>query len=702
MNIINIIILLTAGIFLTIAIQQTVIWFQNKKSKHYLLFALTSFFTLCTALGELIVLNTSEIEKYAFTMRWFHVPLAGMIISLTWFIHAYMKVEKKTIPYLITALWGIALIFNFSSSSSLTFSELSGLQKINLSESTFYYVPTGTLNNWRHIADLASIVFLIYTLISSIRFFKKGNKERAVVLGGSIVLFILIAGITAPLADIGLIKFPPTISFPFLFIIIAINIQLTRDVVLAKILSNKLINEEKKWADIKQNSELLILETNSNFELTYLNPHFTKTTGYNLNDLSPGGWFEKIVPEETRKKNEAIYEKLTTEFNCHNYNSRIIAKKGNLIDINWTTIGMFDVHEKVSGIIAIGTDITEKIKYFNEIEQLKIQLEKENFILKEELSVSNSSHHLICKSSPSIYVKEKALEVASTDSIVLLEGETGTGKEVFARFIYENSQRPQQPFIKVNCSAIPKELIESELFGHEKGAFTGAGRQRRGLFEQANGGTLFLDEIGELPLEMQPKLLRVLQDGEFKRIGGEKLLKTDVRIITATNRILQQEVKNGNFRKDLFYRINVFPITIPPLKKRKEDIPLFISYFTKLYSEKHNKIINRVSKHTYDSFNKYHWPGNIRELQNIIERAVILAKGDILKTNGLLGEFKETNDHQSLKTSLEEVEKQHILKILKETDWQINGEGGAAQILEINPSTLRSRIKKLKIDKFQN
>jgi transcriptional regulator with GAF, ATPase, and Fis domain len=288
-------------------------------------------------------------------------------------------------------------------------------------------------------------------------------------------------------------------------------------------------------------------------------------------------------------------------------------------------------------------------------------------------------------------------QVASTDSTVLILGETGTGKELLARAIHSISNRADRPLVKVNCATLPENLIESELFGHEKGAFTGATSRKIGRFELAQDGTIFLDEIGELPLSLQTKLLRVLQEGEFERLGDPKTFKVDVRVIAATNRILEKEIEEGSFRKDLFYRLNVFPIKIPPLRERREDIPLLVKHFLKKYNTKVGKELQLISKEMMERLQSYDWPGNVRELENIIERAVVTSTGKKL----LIGNWLT---HSSAQTSskilpLEEMEKRYIIDILEMTEWKVSGEKGAAKILDINPQTLVSRMKKLGIQK---
>jgi transcriptional regulator with GAF, ATPase, and Fis domain len=296
------------------------------------------------------------------------------------------------------------------------------------------------------------------------------------------------------------------------------------------------------------------------------------------------------------------------------------------------------------------------------------------------------------------YVLFKIAEVAPTESTVLITGETGTGKELVARAIHDASGRRDRPLVKVNCAALSPSLIESEFFGHEKGAFTGASARKIGRFELADGATIFLDEIGELPTELQVKLLRVIQEGEFERLGSSNTIKADVRIIAATNRNLDLEVKKGVFREDLWYRLNVFPITVPPLRQRREDIALLVEHFASRFSKKLGKEITSVSPATLKSLRDYSWPGNVRELANVIERAVISSRGSTLVIGRDFTEPAADKLLQANKT-LEELERDYILRILNETGWRIEGQQGAARILGINPSTLRARIVKLGIQK---
>ncbi|MBN2061323.1 MAG: sigma 54-interacting transcriptional regulator [Deltaproteobacteria bacterium] len=332
-----------------------------------------------------------------------------------------------------------------------------------------------------------------------------------------------------------------------------------------------------------------------------------------------------------------------------------------------------------------------------EIKKLKDQLEAERAYLQEEIRLEYNHENIIGQSDGLNYVLYKVEQIAGSDTIVLVLGETGTGKELVARAIHGLSQRKERALVKVNCATLPSNLIESELFGHEKGAFTGAHSRHAGRFEIANGATLFLDEIGELPLELQPKLLRVVQDGEFERLGGSHTIKVDVRIIAATNRNLEEEVKRGRFREDLWYRLNVFPITMPPLRDRLDDIPPLVDFYVKKISRRMGKKIEIIPKSVMDALQNYHWPGNVRELENVLERAVINSSGSKLR---IVDEF-ENQQKKSYTTQrkLEAVEREHIMNILEQTKWKVSGKNGAAEILGLNRSTLRARMQKLGIIK---
>jgi formate hydrogenlyase transcriptional activator len=341
-------------------------------------------------------------------------------------------------------------------------------------------------------------------------------------------------------------------------------------------------------------------------------------------------------------------------------------------------------------------DITERVL----MEQEKARLEAQNIYLQEEIKGSHNFEELIGGSTSLKKVLKNVGRVAPTDSTVLITGETGTGKELIARAIHNLSPRRGRPLVKVNCAAIPAGLIESELFCHEKGAFTGALTKKMGRFEVADKGTIFLDEIGELPLDLQSKLLRVLQEGEFERVGGMQTFKVNVRIIAATNRDLEQQSKTGHYRPDLYYRLNVFPIHLPALREREGDIPMLVQFFVRKFAANFGKKIDRISERMMAGLQRYHWPGNIRELEHVIERAVILSEGSELEPIDWLSQHNGKAGAAKTQT-LEEMERQHIVEVLDQTSWRVSGEKGAAKILGLNPTTLEARMKKLDITRVK-
>lgn len=355
-------------------------------------------------------------------------------------------------------------------------------------------------------------------------------------------------------------------------------------------------------------------------------------------------------------------------------------------------------------LMGVSIDVTDRREMesqlrerLEEIQQLKLQLEEENLYLRGEIKLDRGFEKIVGNSDALNYVLFKVKQVAPTDATVLILGETGTGKGMVAHAIHEMSLRKDRPMITVDCAALPANLIESELFGREKGAFTGAYAKQIGRFEIAHGGTIFLDEIGEMPLELQAKLLRAIQEGKFERLGSPRTMKVDVRVIAATSRDLKAEVQNRRFREDLFYRINVFPISIPALRMRKDDIPLLVSYFVEKYARKVGRRYDSIPKSTLNILLNQSWPGNVRELEHVIERAVIISSGPVLRIIDWPEiEITETTPKESLK-GLKVVEREHILRTLEETHWRIDGTDGAAAVLGLHPSTLRFRLKKLNI-----
>ena len=490
-----------------------------------------------------------------------------------------------------------------------------------------------------------------------------------------------------------------------------------------KLATEALRKSEEYFKSITQNSSDVIIIVNKLGTITYVSPSVERFSGYKTTDLIGKDAFDFIAAADIDKAihdfGEAILTKgidIPNSFRMRHKNGSEIVVEGlgkNLLDdpvVKGFVMNVRDVTErkKMEEALQKSHDelelrveerTVELKKALSEIEAMKDLLEAENIYFRQENKMKHRFENIIGQSDGLKYVLYRAQQVASMNTTILILGETGTGKELIAAAIHNMSARKERPLIMVNCAALPGNLIESELFGREKGAFTGADIRRMGRFEVANGSTLCLDEIGELPLELQGKLLRVIQHNEFERLGSSQTIKVDVRIVATTNRNLEEEVRNCRFRQDLYYRLNVFPITVPPLRQRKDDIMPLVKAFTERYSRKMGKQITSIQNETMKVLQDYSWPGNIRELESVIERAVILCPGPVLELVDKLG--TSSCEFSSTMKTLEETERNQILKILSETKWRIEGKDGAATILGIHPSTLRAKMHKFKIVRQQ-
>jgi PAS domain S-box-containing protein len=460
-------------------------------------------------------------------------------------------------------------------------------------------------------------------------------------------------------------------------------------------------SEERFGKAFRANPQPMSLTTVAEGRYVDVNDSFLAMSGYTRDEVIGHTSLELKVWDAAKTRSDFV-QHLSEQGSAVNVETRFHTKDGSQRVLLSSAESLDIAGEKC--LLMASSDITERKESeealrsaHEEVSRLKNQLEEENIYLREEINLELNFGEMVGASDALKYVLFKIAQVGPTESTVLISGETGTGKELVARAIHNASDRRDRPLVKVNCGALSASLIESELFGHEKGAFTGAATRKVGRFELANGATIFLDEIGELPPELQVKLLRVIQEGEFERLGSSTTIKADVRIIAATNRNLDLEVKKGTFREDLWYRLNVFPISVPPLRQRREDIPLLVQHFASRFSRKLGKEITSVSPATLKRLRDYSWPGNVRELANVIERAAISSQGSTLRIGG---EFTEPGaDKLQTTKTLDELEREHILRIVNETGWRIEGRQGAARILAINPSTLRARMVKLGIQK---
>ena len=444
--------------------------------------------------------------------------------------------------------------------------------------------------------------------------------------------------------------------------------------------------------------------TNMDGSLNYVSPSCERVSGYPPQAFirNPSLFWEIIIPED-RDIWDRHYHDSRKEHKDTEIQFRIQHRDGAVRWIEHVCQPVKGAYGKMQGLRASNRDITRRKKgeiqlqnAYSEIKSLKAQLEADQTYLREEIKLEHDYENIICDSEVMQYVMFRVQQIAQMDTTVLIQGETGTGKELIARAIHNASSRRERPLVKVDCASLPANLIESELFGHEKGAFTHAVGKRVGRFELANGATIFLDEIGELPLDLQPRLLRVLQDGEFERLGSSQTMTSDVRVIAATNRDLEAEISNKKFRMDLWYRLNVFSITLPPLRERGEDIALLVEHIAHKLAKKLGKRIRSVPSEVIAKLQNYSWPGNVRELENVVERAIINTQGTRLQFEAMLDPQRIVGNATPTHPikPLAEVERDHIISALRQTNWKLHGKDGAAALLDINPSTLRGRMRK--------
>ncbi len=480
----------------------------------------------------------------------------------------------------------------------------------------------------------------------------------------------------------------------------------THDITERRAAEEALRQSEARFRNMADTAPVMIWIADTDKLCTYVNKQWLDFTGRSMDEELGNGWTESIHPDDYDRCLET-FTSASDRNEPFKMEYRLRRADGVYRWVLDTGTPRLSSGGEFLGYIGSGIDITGRKEaeaalqqMLEEVNRLKAQLQEENIYLREEIKLEHNFSEIVGQSDSIKYVLHKIEQVAPTDSTVLIMGETGTGKELVARAIHGESPRRDRPLVKVNCAALAASLIESELFGHERGAFTGAASRKIGRFELADRATIFLDEIGELPQELQVKLLRVIQEGELERLGSTKTLKVDVRIIAATNRNLWEEVQNGRFREDLFYRLNVFPITMPPLRQRAEDIPLLVEHFANVFSQKMGKKITSVAPTTMNALRGYSWPGNVRELANIIERAVINNGGPVLQISNI-SEALQTKAHDTSNKTLEDVEREYISTVLGHTGWRIEGPHGAAEILGLHPSTLRTRMAKLNIRKTQ-
>lgn len=669
--------ILCAGVSLSMGTLSFAVGLKNK-DKTFLSFGIMSlslFLFLVVPPSGFIV---NDGAPYPFTLIFKRIFIFSYYITFPWFIFFYTGRNKSLAPLLITL--ATLICFTTMATSPVLYSKFV----------------------WRCLASIIFVATSLYGIHSGIQQYRSVNKAKATWFLFAMIPFFMLSTFTAINEFGDNILSAEVVNIPIhlhaLLLIFIMGLHLVFDVLEKYNLEKAINTHDRRIQAFLLNVPLFILELDPLGKITYSNPFTVTKLGYkNLHELLNQNCFDLLGTHEEIQKSKAVFEKaIRGDKTTISHRSIIKTKTNEILIVNWVYYHNYSQEGKICGLTTIGRDITNEENTGRLLNQLRLEIEKENIIDAENIAGDETT--IIGTSKALGYALQKARLVATTHAPVLLEGETGVGKELFADLIHNSSSRNTMPLVKVNCGALPKELIEDELFGHEKGAFTSAIQSRKGRFELADGGTIFLDEIGELPLDMQPKLLRVLQNGEFERVGGQKTIKVDVRIIAATNRDLAHEVSIGRYRDDLFYRLNVYPITIPSLRKRKEDLPALINFFIAKKTKKYNKHLGQISKADLQRLMDHSWPGNVRELENLIERSVIASDGNTLRL-----EWSSTNTNQESDLSneaagtLEQIERNHILKIMEECGWRINGKNGAAERLDMNPNTLRSKMKKLGI-----
>jgi PAS domain S-box-containing protein len=703
----------TAAICIAVGLQHLLMALRVEDKKPQLLFAIAALGVAADAVFERRIHTSSDAAEFLAGMPWTALCIATAIVSLSWFIALRAGVVRRGLLWIITALAVLTVILDFSVGISYTGPVEFGRYFLPWGEAVSHV--TGAANPLRVVGDLVLLGFLFTLLDITVRMARRGERRQTRLLGGSLAIYAL-GLLTIIPSDLGWFQVPTPHTFAFLVIVAAMSWDLSEDLLRAALLSREVVANERRWRQLLDSIQLLVVGIGRDGRITMMNSFAEKVSGYPAHEMLGKHYLEFVAEDGRDKVESSVNRGLLGDPQSENERG-LVTRDGEERVVRWRSVVLRDLDGEVEGLLSVGADVTERRRSeaelqrttaelesaVTELEDLRRRLEEENVYLREEIRHEHGFEGIVGGSDPLLYVLHKVREVAPSDTSALILGETGVGKELIARTIHAESPRAHGPFVVVNCAALPPNLIESELFGHERGAFTGADRQRRGRFELAHGGTIFLDEVGELPLETQPKLLRVLQEGEIERVGGSQTISVDVRVIAATNRDLNGDMKAGRFREDLFYRVAVYPITVPPLRDRREDIPPLVQHFAQHYAQQRGKRIDEIPAQLMRRLQTYDWPGNVRELQNVIERAVLTSTGDVLKLaeplqNAAIDTAADAANEfgEGLRT-LDQVERRYIERVLASTRGKISGTGGAAEVLGLHANTLRYRMKKLGI-----
>ena len=628
-----------------------------------------------------------------------------------WFARGFTRTRERRVPIVLTVAFAIALALEFGLPYGLRFHTIPVLEVRRLPWGEMIHVLVGKPHPAFLPVNVAVFCSMAYLAAACVRLWRTRQARRdAWLLTIALTPLFLVVYPHGLMVNRGWIKPPTYYAFGFLAAVGVMSFGLLADAIRSRFLADEVMSKERRWRSLLDSFSLLAIGCSREGLIEYVNPFLLQTSGFGEAELLGGPW-EVLFPPADLPDLRTVFQAGVADDPRPYLQTGLVTRSGKSRHVVWSTVLLRGPDSRIEGTLSVGSDITDRVQAehsrdlaMQELAALKERLEAENQYLKLEYLQPIEKTDLIGESDAIRYVLHKISQAAPAEVTVLIEGETGVGKELVARAIHKGSPRSTMPFIRVNCAALPATLIESELFGHEKGSFTGADRQRQGRFELAEGGTLFLDEIGELPLDVQAKMLRVLQEGEFDRVGGTKTRKANVRLIGATNRNLRQEVTAGRFREDLYFRLFVFPITVPPLRDRRGDIPLLIEYFTHQLSAKHGRRIAEIPMKVVHALTACDWPGNVRELANVIERAVITSRTGTLMLPEDFVAHSAAAPQASAGTllTLEEMESNYIRQVLEQTRGRISGDAGAAQILGMHPNTLRSRMSKLGVRRMHS
>lgn len=700
--------LMVGAVIVAIALLHLILAWHDVRPKLNLVFALLSFCAAGEALSAPVRYLSTTIPGAILGIRFGQGFVIAFGVALAWFAREYGRLQDRMIPLVLTGLGAVALALHVLLPYSLRYREVTGLRASQLPGGGVMYTPVGIIHPWLGLANVFGALCILYVIAVCIKLWRDPAARRGAVaftLGmAPIVLFAYPQGV---MVSRQLIDPPQYYAFAYLGLVCVVSYNLVGDAARSIALSREVRSNERRWKSLLDTVSLFVVGFDRSGLIEYVNPYLSTVLGYPADQLL-GKRFDVLYPPSELPSQNQVFDEAMSGKHLARLEATVLTRSKQERTVLWSIVLLRGPDDSITGTLNVGIDLTERVmaekardEAMAQLAAFKAELEAENQYLRLEFEASVDSADFVGKSDGIRYVLHKVAQVAGTTATVLIEGETGVGKELVARAIHKASARANMPFIRVNCAALPPSLIESELFGHERGSFTGADRAHQGRFELAEGGTILLDEIGEVTLDIQAKLLRVLQEGEFDRVGGTKTRKADVRVIASTNRDLRDDVALGRFREDLYYRLQVFPISVPPLRERRDDIPLLVHYFVQRLCLKHRKPVMDVPMKAIHQMSERDWPGNVRELENLIERAVITSTGPVLVLPNDLGRNGHGISPEPSRDllTLDAVERHHIEEVLKRTGGQIAGDGGAAQILGLHPNTLRGRMAKLGVER---